>query len=352
MRVSPSPTKAAAVALVLGMVVTGCAAGAGETRSGLTLGYFPNITHAPALVGVENGIYDEALGDTGFSTQTFNAGPDVINALFSGDVDAAFVGPNPTINGWAQSGGEALRIVAGSTSGGAGLAVRPGIDDVDDLRGTTLASPQLGNTQDVALRWFVRGLGWEADTAGGGDISIIPQENPEAVSSFGAGEIDGAWLPEPHLSRLRVEYGAELLVDEADMWPQTDGRFVTTNLIVSARFLEEQPEAVRALLEAHVASVDWINDNPERARETATRHLAELTGSELNPEVAEAALDNLTFTADPVAASLRSGAEHAEAVGLLEPVDLNGIYALDPLNDVLAEAGHGPVAGLEGQGSA
>ena len=349
MRVSATPLRAAAAALALGLVATACAGDdAASDGSGVTLGYFPNITHAPALVGVANGNYDEALGDKEFDTQTFNAGPDAINALFSGDVDAAFVGPNPTINGWAQSEGAALRVVAGSTSGGAGLAVRPGINEADDLRGSTLASPQLGNTQDVALRWFAEGQGWDVDTAGGGDVSVIPQENPEAVNSFGIGEIDGAWLPEPHLSQMQVDHGAELLVDETDLWPQTEGRFVTTNLIVNADFLEESPDAVSALLEAHTASVDWINDDPDRGRETATAHLTELTGSTLNPQVAEAAFENLTFTVDPVASSLRSGAEHAEAVDLLEPVDLNGIYALDPLNDVLAEAGHEPVAGLEG----
>ncbi|GAB3703383.1 aliphatic sulfonate ABC transporter substrate-binding protein [Nocardiopsis oceani] len=335
----------------MGLVATACAGdgnGAGSDDSSVTLGYFPNITHAPAMAGVENGIYDEALGDREFDTQTFNAGPDAINALFSGEVDAAFVGPNPTINGWAQSEGSALRVLSGSTAGGAGLVVGPGIDDLDDLQGSTLASPQLGNTQDVALRWFAQEQGWDVDTAGGGDVSIIPQENPEAVNSLQLGTIDGAWIPEPHLSDLRVEHGAELLIDEADLWPETDGLFVTTNLIVNADFLEEHPDAVDALLEAHVASVDWLNDHPGQSREAATAHLSELTGSTLSPQVAEAAFDNLTFTVDPVASSLHSGAQHAEAIGLLDPVDLTGIYALEPLNDILAEAGQEPVAGLEG----
>ncbi|WP_017569779.1 ABC transporter substrate-binding protein [Nocardiopsis halotolerans] len=339
--------RATAAALALAAVTTGCGA-PGDDDGGLTLGYFPNLTHAPALVGVENGILQEALGeDVPLSTQTFDAGPDAINAIFSGEIDAAFVGPSPTINGWAQSGGAALRVIAGSTSGGAGLVVRPGIDGVDELPGTTLATPQLGNTQDVALRWFAREQGWRVDTEGGGDLSILPQTNAETVNAFALGEVDGAWLPEPHLSRLVVEAGGEPLVDEAERWTETDGAFVTTNLIVNAEFLETHPEAVTRLLRGHVDTIDWINAHPEDAREAAATHLADLTGTRTNPEVVASAFDNMTFTVDPIAPSLAAGAEHAEAVGLLDPVDLNGIYALEPLNGLLRGDGRDEVAGLQ-----
>lgn len=344
-----SVTPAAAAVLALGMAATGCGPPGADDGSVLTLGYFPNLTHAPAMVGTENGFFDQALGDVDFDTRTFNAGPDAINALFSGEVDAAFVGPNPAVNGWHQSEGNALRVIAGSTSQGAGLAVRPGIDSVDDLRGTTVASPQLGNTQDVALRWFAEEQGWDVDTAGSGDLSILPQDNPETVSAFELGEIDGAWLPEPHLSRLLVEADADLLIDESDLWPETEGDFVTTHLIVNADFLEAHPDAVESLLEGHIETVDWINDNPEQGQEAAVEHLTELTGAGLTPDVASAALDNVSFTVDPVAPSLQNGAEHAQAVGLLEPVDLTGIYALDLLNGLLAEEGREQVDGLEGQ---
>ncbi|MFD6952243.1 sulfonate ABC transporter substrate-binding protein [Nocardiopsis sp. TSRI0078] len=339
--------RATAAALVLAAVTTACGiAGGRDEDRGLTLGYFPNLTHAPALVGVENGILREALGEEApLSTQTFNAGPDAINAVFSGEVDAAFVGPSPTVNGWAQSGGAALRVIAGSTSGGAGLVVRPGIDGVEDLSGATLATPQLGNTQDVALRWFAREQGWEVDTEGGGDLSVIPQNNAETVNAFALGEVDGAWLPEPHLSRLVVEAGGELLLDEAEQWPRTGGDFVTTHLIVNAAFLDTHPEEVERLLRGHIDIVDWINAHPEDAREAAAAHLADLTGSRPEPEVVASAFGNMTFTVDPIAPSLAAGAEHAQAVGLLDPVDLDGIYALDPLNGLLREAGRDEVAG-------
>ncbi|MEU3016946.1 MULTISPECIES: ABC transporter substrate-binding protein [unclassified Nocardiopsis] len=339
----------AATVLAIGMTATACGASGGDTGDGvdtLTLGYFPNITHAPALVGVENGTFAEALGDVELATQTFNAGPDAINALFAGEVDATFIGPNPAINGWSQSDGTALRVIAGSTSRGAGLVVRPGIDSVDDLPGTTLSTPQLANTQDVALRWFAQEQGWDVDTEGGGDLSIIPQDNSDIVNAFELGEIDGAWVPEPHLSRLLVELDGELLVDESDLWEETGGEFVTTHLIVNADFLEAHPDVVEDLLRGHVETVDWINDNPEEAQAAAIAHLSAVSGSGPSPEVVASAFGNTVFTVDPVAPSLRGGAEHAESVGLLDPVDLDGIYALEPLNKLLAENGHTEVAGL------
>ncbi|MFD3687655.1 ABC transporter substrate-binding protein [Nocardiopsis sp. NPDC058631] len=351
MRVSSLPLRTALAALALGLAATGCGAADAQESDGssLTLGYFPNLTHAPALVGVQNGFFTDALGeDVAFDTRIFNSGPDAVNALFSGEVDAAYLGPSPAVNGWAQSEGQALHIVAGAATRGTGLVVREGIDTVDDLRGTTLATPQLGGTQDVALRWFAEEQGWDVDTAGGGDLSIVPQANPETVDSFVLGEIDGAWLPEPHLSRLLAEDDAHLLIDEADLWPRTGGQFVTTHLAVGAEFLDRNPDVVEGLLAGHIASVDQLDEDPEQARRAAVDHLETLTGARLDPATTAAAFDNVTFTVDPVAPSLLAGADRAQAVGLLEPVDLTGIYALDPLNGLLSEDGREQVTGLEG----
>ncbi|MDT0329931.1 ABC transporter substrate-binding protein [Nocardiopsis lambiniae] len=344
----PSPPKRiapASLALGLALAVTGCAADAAEDDA-LTLGYFPNLTHAPALVGVENGIFAEALGDTAFDTRTFNGGPDAVNALFSGEIDAAYLGPSPAVNGWFQSEGRALHIVAGAATRGTGLVVRDDITDVEDLVGTTLATPQLGGTQDVALRWFAREQGWEVDTAGGGDLSIVPQANPETVDAFAIGEIDGAWVPEPYLGRLLAEDDAHLLVDEADLWP--GGEFVTTHLVVSAALLRDHPERVEDLLRGHIQAVDLVDGDPDTALRAVSAHLETLTGGAPDPDLTAAGLDNITFTVDPAAHSLLIGADRAEAIGLLEPVDLTGIYALDPLNALLAEDGRERVAGLEG----
>lgn len=352
MRASPTPLRAIAAALALALAGTACAGerdGPTALSEGLTLGYLPNITHAPALVGIENGILQEALGDVDLHTRTFNAGPDAVNALFSGEIDAAFLGPSPAVNGWARSEGEAFHVVAGAATHGTGLVVRDHIRTIDDLPGHTLSTPMLGGTQDVALRWFAQEQGWEIDTAGGGDLSILPQDNPETVNAFALGEIDGAWLPEPHLSRVLAQDDAHLLVDEQTLWPQTDGRYATTLLVVGADFLEHDPEAVQNLLRGHVESIDRIENHPEEAAEASRLHMEDLTGGEFDPELTATAFDNVTFTLDPAAPSLLARSRQAEAIGLLEPVDLTGIFALDPLNDVLDQAGHTPVAGLEGQ---
>lgn len=334
-----------AVLVAVTPVIAGCSPSDGDT---LRLGYFPNITHAPALVGVEKGYFADSLGDDiTLDTLTFNAGPSAIEALFSGAIDATFIGPNPAINGWAQSGGTALRIIAGTTSGGAGLVVNPKIQDVDDLAGAVIATPQLANTQDVAARHWLTEQGYSIADDGTGDVTVRPTENAEVANAYAGGAVDGAWLPEPHLSRLVLEQGAEVLVDEADLWP--GGQFVTTHLIVRSEFLEEHPDQVRQLLAGLLTTIDYIADDPAGARAAANAHLTALSGSALDEAVLAAAFDNLEFTVDPIAQSLQGSADHAVAVGLLDPVDLSGIYALEPLNELLTEAGEPTVdaAGLE-----
>lgn len=308
----------------------------------LRLGYFPNFTHAPALVGIDQGIFAEHLGDVTLETTTFNAGPEVIEALFTGAIDASFIGPNPAINGFAQSNGEALRIVSGSTSGGAFLVVREGIDSVEDLESTTLATPQLGNTQDVALRHWLKENGYETTLEGQGDVVITPMANGDTLTAFHAGQVDGAFLPEPWATRLVTEAGAHVLLDEADLWP--DGRFVTTHLIVSRAYLDENPDVVNSLIAGELAAIDFINENPDEAQAVVNDAIEELTGQRISDELLAAAWPNVEFTVDPVPHSLIEGARHAEEVGLLEPVDLDGIYELGPLNDLLAEAGRDPVS--------
>lgn len=329
----------AAVLLATGaLTACGGSEGAGGEAATLRLGYFPNITHAPALVGVKNKIFEEKLGpNTKLETQTFNAGPAAIEALFSGAIDATYIGPNPTINGWAKSQGTALRVIAGSTSGGAGLVVRDGIATPADLKGKKLATPQLGNTQDVALRAWLKSNGLTADTQGGGDVSIQPTANADAVTAFAAGDIDGAWVPEPYFSTLVLKNNGKVLVNEKDLWP--GARFVTTHLIVRAEFLEQHPDTVKKLLEGHVAAVDYTLNNPVEAQKAAAAQLESLTGKEPDDAVITAAWQNLTFTVDPLADSLADSARHAQDAGLLDPVDLKGVYAIDLLNQVLTTAG-------------
>jgi NitT/TauT family transport system substrate-binding protein len=321
----------------------GQSSAAAETT--LRLGYFPNVTHAPALVGIHDGILARALGGSAaLDAAPFNAGPEAVEALFAGAIDATFIGPNPAINAYARSGGDAVRIVAGTTSGGAFLVVSPDIASAEDLRGKTVASPQLGGTQDVALRSWLLSQGLETDTAQGGDVSIAPQANPDTLTAFQAGEIAGAWVPEPWATRLVQEGGGTVLVDERDLWP--GGEYVTTHLLVATEFLEDHPDVVRGLVEGLVDTVDAIEADPAAAQASANAAIAAVTDKPLPQQVITAAWENLTFTVDPIASSLQKSADDAIAVGLLDPVDLAGIYDLTILDEVLAARGRDKVAGL------
>lgn len=321
------------------MVVSGCGIGAAGDSGGTTvrLGYFPNITHGTALVGVRKGTYSAELGSTRLETKTFNAGPAAVEALFSSAVDMAYVGPNPAVNAFVQSHGSAVRVIAGATSGGAALVVKKEINSAGDLKGKKVASPQLGGTQDVALRYWLDGKGLKTTQEGGGDVSVIPQDNATTLQTFQSGAIQGAWVPEPWASRLVAEGGGKVLVDERELWP--DGRFVTTVLLVRRTFLENHPDAVRAVLRAHVKTNDYIAKNPDEAQKAANDQLLALTGKALKPTVLAAAWKGLTFTNDPLSSTLKEDIKHAQKVGLLKTADVSGILDLRLLNGVLAAAG-------------
>lgn len=313
---------------------TATRATASESPSAVRLGYFPNVTHAPALVGVADGFFQAELGDVALETFTFNAGTEAVEALFAEAIDMTFIGPNPAINAYAQSEGAAIRIISGSTSGGAALVVKPEIDGPADLAGLKIATPSLGNTQDVALRAWLLEQGFETTPEGGGEVAVIPQSNGQSLETFLSGEIDGAWVPEPWATRLVIEGGGKVLVDERDLWP--DGEFVTTHLIVSTEFLERYPDAVAAVLRGLVQAIDQINADPTGSQETVNASIEGLTGSRLAVETITGAWSTLTFTLDPIATSLRESADDAVAIGLLEPVDLSGIYSLEALNGILS----------------
>jgi NitT/TauT family transport system substrate-binding protein len=307
----------------------------------LRLGYFPNITHAQPLVGLATGQFARELGEgVTLQPKTFNAGPAVIEALFAGEIDAAYIGPNPAINGYVKSRGEALRIVAGATSGGAALVVRTGagIEKPADLARKKIASPQLGNTQDVALRTYLQANGLQTKERGG-NVTVLPIASPETFSLFQKGDIDGAWVPEPWASRLILQAGGKLFLDERTLWP--NGEFVTTNLVVRAGFLRKHPDAVERLLRAHVRVTERINADPDQARQLTNQAIADLSGAALPPAVVEAAWANLRFSYDPLVASLHKSADDAFALGFLgrKRPNLANLYDLRPLDTVLAALG-------------
>jgi NitT/TauT family transport system substrate-binding protein len=311
----------------------------------LRLGYFPNLTHATAMVGLEKGYFAQALGsNVTIETHTFNAGGDAVTALLSGSIDVSFVGPSPTVNAFVQSHGEAIRVISGATSGGALLVVKPSINTPQDLKGKKIADPQLGNTQDVSLRWYLKGLGFNVDTHGGGDVSILPQDNATTLQAFEQGAIDGAWVPEPWASRLVVEGGGKVLVDERDLWPNKE--FVTTDLVVGTQFLHDHPKRIKALLEGLYQANQFINQNPSDAQSITNAAVAKISGKALKSGVVSAAWPHMDFTLDPLASSLKTAADHAVAIGLLKSDDLKGLYDLTLLNEVLTEHGQPGVAGF------
>ncbi|MGV9841338.1 aliphatic sulfonate ABC transporter substrate-binding protein [Streptomyces fungicidicus] len=311
------------------------------------IGYFGNLTHGTALVGNKKGLFQKELGATRATYAVFNAGPSEIEALNSGSMDIGFIGPSPSINGYTKSGGKNLRIIGGSASGGVKLVVNPDkVKSLKDVRGKRIATPQLGNTQDVAFLNWAAEQGWKVDAQSGkGDVTVVRSDNKVTPDAFGAGSIDGAWVPEPTASKL-VAQGGKVLLDEATLWP--DEEFVITNIIVRRQFLEEHPKAVEAVLKASVEANKWINANPDEAKTAANEQLEADSGKALPAEVLDPAWKSIRFTDDPLAATLDAQAEHAVKAGLLEQPDLDGIYDLTLLNKVLKAAGGSAVddAGL------
>jgi NitT/TauT family transport system substrate-binding protein len=321
-------------------VLAACSSAASTASRGdkIRVGYFPNITHSQALIGLARGDFQKALGDgVTIEPTSFNAGPSVIEALFAGQIDLAYIGPNPAINGYVQSKGASLRIVAGATSAGAALVVRPeaNIQSVAELANKRLASPQLGNTQDVALRNYLIANGLNVKE-NGGNVEVVPTQNPQILDLFKQGQIDGAWVPEPWASRLVVEGGGVVFVDERDLWP--NGDFVTAHIIVSTSFLQTHPDLVKAWLDAHVAITQWEIANPAEAQTLLNAEIEKLTGKKLSDEVLTAAWNRMRPTWDPISASLIESANAAFAAGFLkENPNLDGIYDLKLLNEVLKQ---------------
>jgi len=345
---------AAAVAIAGSLVACSSGVAADNPASGspasqeiktVRLGFFPNLTHAPALIGMQQGYYKDALKPLGLTVTptAFNAGPDAVTALFGDSLDITYIGPNPTISAYSQSQGEAVKVVSGAASGGAALVVSPDINSAADLRGKTLATPQLGNTQDVALRYWLTEQGLTSTVEGGGDVSIKPQANADGLTAFGSGEIQGAWVPEPWVSEY-VAKGAKVLVNEKDLWPS--GEFVTTNILVRSEFLQEHPDVVQAVLDAHVQALQEIRENPAQAKRDVNDALQSLTGGTLDQDILDSAWKQIDFTADPLPDTLVTSAQHAVEVGLLDQAEIDAagglpgsLYDLTLINKALANAG-------------
>jgi NitT/TauT family transport system substrate-binding protein len=328
------------------------AAGASQTSDPGTvrLGYLTNLTHAPALIGVSKGYFQSSMPrGTTLQTDTFSAGPAESEALLGGSLDAAFVGPNPAISAFLSTKGKGVRIVAGAAAGGAGLVVSPAIASGNfpaDLKGQTLASPQLGNTQDVALRTWLSNNGLSSSISGGGGDVTIDSSSGNAVDlqRFVAHQIAGGWEPEPYESQYVIKGHGKLVVDEASLWPAS--QFPTTELVVSTALLINHPDIVTDLIKGLIQSVDWMNKNPSAARGAATSELALITGAKpLSSAVVKLAWTHLTFTVDPLAADLQADANHALKAGVIKSASLKGIIDVGPLNNLRSAAGKPSIDG-------
>ncbi|MFM7069729.1 MAG: ABC transporter substrate-binding protein [Actinomycetes bacterium] len=312
-------------------------AAAQQPPSSVRLGFFPTLTHAPALVGLHDGAFRRHLGAVRLQPVAFDAGPQAVEALKSGAIDLTYIGTNPAVNAFVRSNGEAVRVVAGSTIGGASLVVRPNVDDASDLRGKRVASPQLGNTQDVALRTWLADHDLTVSTAGGGDVQVMPLGNAEIATAFQAGQIAGAWVPEPWATRLVADYDGKRLVDERSLWPK--GQFSTAVIVVRSDFLRDHPTTVRAVIDGHLDALESIEVNPPKAQQAANAELAEYSGKALSPEVLTTAWSFLGFSADPLEAAIRQSAAHATAVGLLPSGPVDGLVDTGILNSALRRRG-------------
>jgi NitT/TauT family transport system substrate-binding protein len=307
----------------------------------IRVGAFPNITHTQAMVGKANGWFQQAMGpNVQVRWTSFNAGPTAIEALFAGAIDMTYVGPNPAINGYVRSNGEALRVVAGAASGGAALIVRndAGINRPEDFHGKRVASPQFGNTQDVALRNWLRSHGLKT-TDKGGDVQIVPIANPDQLTLFLRKDLDAAWAPEPWATRLIHEGNGRLLVDERTLWP--NGDFVVGLLVVRTSFLKAHPDLVKKWIRAHVELTEWIKLHPVDAKALLNRQIQSETGKPLPALVLDEAFSRMKVTYDPLRAALMTAAQQAFNDGFLgrQMPDLSGLYDLSLLNQVLAENG-------------
>jgi NitT/TauT family transport system substrate-binding protein len=319
----------------------------------LRIGYFPNINHAQAVIGFGSGEFQKELGSNiQVQPYIFNAGSSAIQSLLANRIDVTYVGPGPAVNGYVAAQGADLRIISGAASGGAVFVVRndSGINSPKDFANKVFASPQLGNTQDIALRNYLHSKGYQTKD-NGGNVTVTPVDNPIILTLFLKKQIDGAWVPEPWGARLVNEAGGKILVDERTLWPP-DGKFVTANIVARTDYLQQNPDVVKKLLAANVNETLWINNHTDAAIKAFNTEFQKLTGKTIPENELKQAWSRIQFTYDPLKLSLFQGANSAYDIGFLAKgkprPDVSGIYDLTILNQVLKDKGLQPIGGAGG----
>jgi NitT/TauT family transport system substrate-binding protein len=312
----------------------------GASSNILRIGYFPILNHAQGVIGLGNGDFQKALGaNIVIKPQIFDSGPSLIEALFANQIDVAYVGPNPTINGYIVSNGKALKIISGASSGGSVFVVRndSGIQSTKDFANRKFASPQLGNTQDVALRKYLLENGYKTKE-NGGNVQVISAKSSDIFTLMLKKQIDGAWVPEPWGAKLVKETNARIFVDERILWP--GGKFVTALIISRTDYLRDNPGIIMKLLAVHVDETNWINHHKAEAMQAFNTELKKLTGHTIAIEELQQAQSRIDFTYDPLKQSFFKSANDAFEIGFLKkPPILVGIYDLTLLNKVLNQKG-------------
>ncbi len=287
-------------------------AGEGSTRSAdeVRLGYFANVTHAQAVLGVDSGDFAAAVAPAKLTTRIFNAGPSLVEALFAGEIDIGYVGPSPALNAHLQSRGKGIRVIAGVAANGVVIVARAGagIEKMEDLKGKRVATPQLGNTQDVSARHYLLKVLGQSNTD-----NVIPVPNSEQASMMSRGEIDAAWAVEPWGSRLIADAGAKAIGEEKDLWP--DKTFVLTLIVVSPEYLANHADVVEKLLESHCAWTSRLVADPSKHAAQLESALEKLTGKKLSSKIITDSLARVKFTNDPLPESMKTFAQWAFDLG-------------------------------------
>jgi len=290
--------------------------------------FFPSISHAVPIVGIENDIFEENLTDKKIvEVKIFDSGPQVIESLFSNSIDLAYVGPGPIVNGFLKSNGNDLKILAGAANGGASFIIQKdsGLDSIENFQGKRIASPQISNTQDVSLRHYLS-IHDLKPVEKGGSVFVLNISNPDIYTLFAKGDIDGAWVPEPWATILVEELGGIRLFNESEFWPEK--QFSSVLLIGRTNFIEQNPEIVEKWILSNEKTVEWINSNPDKTKMIYNEFMKEYMGKTFPKKIVDESFSNLEITSKPVKESVITFAERADSLGYLgrSGYDLNGIF--------------------------
>ena len=323
---------AAVVAIAMVVALNG-----GQEQSSqdkIRVAFFPSISHAAPIVGIENGIFERSIGqEIKIETKLFDSGPQVIESIFANSIDVAYVGPGPVINGFLKSNGDAIKILAGAASGGASFIVQPdsGLDSIENFDGKRIASPQISNSQDVSLRHYLASNNLHP-VEKGGTVFVLNISNPDIYTLFAKGEIDGAWVPEPWATMLVEELDGVRLFNEENLWPNEE--FTSVLLIARTDYLEKNPELVKNWLKSHEETIAWINANPDKSKSIFEGFLKKHMGKSLPTKIIDESFSNLTITSDPIKSSVLIFAERADSLGYLgrDGYNLDGIFYQSDLN--------------------